>query len=571
MRFTSFLFAFVVSACVPTSARQAGTPFDPATSQPAIEVGPLIAFPDDATIQEIAGRHAMPSEGAGDRIPAELRPSVTLPAFELAGLPHESESALGRTLAELVAERADLQSSASTECFAGSIAAVVARANAMPDDTHQALLAIGCGLPSPPSMTYSLRWEGNPRASLGPLETQAIEELRTRVAAIPAGRHVVGVSMQRQGPFVASVVAYGRVHAAFETGQVVTDGAGVGVLRGTVDGPVDFVMGVMALGELGAAICEEVEVPLPRFELRCPLEGDDAAALVDVVAHRPGRATLDKVGTMLVRRSPEAVELRLPQVPPAPSDLSFEDALAHLVQSVRARLGLPELRRELGPVETIRTVAPALIGAAFAGDIRSGEALSLGVIAGRGAEGGMIRFGSSVTVGRPGKVLPHRWLTYALLHPATRHTLVDPEADAFAVGAVDGETTAAAVVTYRYYDDAERGADAEVLFAQLEAARRERGLPAPQRALSQGLRREIASVREGRPGQLVLDDALRSVVEEWSRDASGFAVELLDPRFWEPPEELLQPGPLLVDVAVEYRRPEDGDWGQIVALIVMAQ
>ena len=78
-------------------------------------------------------------------------------------------------------------------------------------------------------------------------------------------------------------------------------------------------------------------------------------------------------------------------------------------------------------------------------------------------------------------------------------------------------------------------------------------------------------MREGRPGQLVLDDALRSVVEEWSRDASGFAVELLDPRFWEPPEELLQPGPLLVDVAVEYRRPEDGDWGQIVALIVMAQ
>jgi len=504
-----------------------------------------------------------------DRVPADPTPSLTIPPHALGGEAHERTSPLGAALAELSARRPELETSASSECVAAATARVIARAGALPDDVHQRLIALSCGLPTPLALTSTLRWQVDPNAELGRVHEEAVAELERCVAELPSTRHVVGAAMAREGRVVAVAITFGPATGRFDEGQVLA-ASGVGVIRGSIDGPVDHVHGVITHGELGAAACESVEVALPRFELRCTLEGSDDAALVDVLVHRPGRATFDSLGTMLVRRRPDAVTLTLPQVPPASAGLSFEDALAELVQGVRSRLGLPALRRDLGSVANVRTITPALLATAHARDTESSEQLFLGLIAGRGAEGGWIRTADAVTLGRPGKVLPHRWLTYALLHPNMRFSLVDPNVDAFAVGAVDEASTAAAVLTYRFYDDADREADAEAIFAALEAARAARGLTPPRRATSRALRAEIRSVRTGRLGMQALDDALRGTLTEWNRNVRGLAVELMDPRFWEPPAELLGADAPILDVAVEYRKAEGGDWGQIVALFVLA-
>lgn len=535
---------------------------------PVVDPGPLLRFPDADTVERTASRFSMPEESR-DRIPAAATASVTIPPYAWSGEPHERTSPLGAALAELTARRPELETSAATECVASTTATVVARNNGLPDDVHERLIAFGCGLPTPLATTSTLRWQVDPNADLTRVHEEAIAELDRRIGALPSTRHVVGAAIVREGRAVAAVITFGPASGRFDEGQVVAE-SGVAVVRGAVDGAADYVIGVITQGELGAASCESAEVTLPRFELRCTLEGGDDAALVDVLVHRPGRATFDSVGTMFVRRSPEAVTLSLPQVEPAEGTLAFEDALAQLVQSVRGRLGLPPLRRDEGSAPNVRTIAPAMVASAHARDVDAGELLFLGLIAGRGAEGGWIRTADAVTAGRPGKVLPHRWLTFALLHPNMRFSLVAPDVDAFAVGAVDGASTAAAVVTYRFYDEAEREADADAIFATLDAARRARGLPPPRRAVSEALRAEVRRVREGRPGQLALDDALQGTVREWSRDVSGLALELMDPRFWEPPEALLRPDAPILDVAVEYRRPEGGDWGQMVALLVLA-
>lgn len=536
--------------------------------EPVVDPGPLLRFPDADAIERTASRFTMPSESA-DRIPAASTSAVTIPPYAWSGEPHERTSPLGAALAELTARRPELETSAATECVAAATATVVARAGGLPDDVHERLIAFGCGLPTPLALTSTLRWQVDPSADLTRAHEEAIAELDRRIAGLPSTRYVVGAAMVREGRSLAAAITFGPASGRFDEGQVLAE-SGVAVVRGAVDGAADYVIGVITQGELGATSCEAAEVTLPRFELRCTLEGGDDAALVDVLVHRPGRATFDSVGTMLVRRSPEAVQLAVPQVAPAEGTLAFEDALAQLVQNVCARLGLPPLRRDDGSVPIVRTIAPAMVASGHARDAEAGELLFLGLIAGRGAEGGWIRTADAVTAGRPGKVLPHRWLTFALLHPNMRFSLVAPDVDAFAVGAVDGESTAAAVVTYRFYDEAEREADADALFATLDAARRARGLPPPRRAVSEALRTEVRRVREGRPGQLALDDALQGTVREWSRDVRGLAIELMDPRFWEPPQELLGPDAPILDIAVEYRRAEGGDWGQIVALLVLA-
>jgi hypothetical protein len=212
-----------------------------------------------------------------------------------------------------------------------------------------------------------------------------------------------------------------------------------------------------------------------------------------------------------------------------------------------------------------------MVAAGYGSDTRSAETLMMGLLAGRSVEGGWIRSGDVVSVGRPGKVTPQLWLTYSLMHPATRYALVDPDMDAIGVGAADGDVTAAAIVTWRFFEDREREADADVLFERLVDARRKRGLPEPRRVHSRALRAELPNVRRNTPAMAVLDRALTGTVAEWSRDVSGLAQELMDPRAWPVPEELLEPGPLLVDLAVEYRRAEGGDWGQLVALMVVAR
>lgn len=566
--FAAILSTFSVGCGGGTATTSGGGAATVRDGDPAIDPGPLVRFPDPETIERTVSRFRMPP-ATMDRVPADPTPSLTIPPHALGGEPHERTSPLGAALAELTARRPELETSASSECVAAATARVIASAGALPDDVYQRLIALSCGLPTSLAFTSTLRWQVDPNTDLGRVHEEAIAELERLVTELPSTRHVVGAAMAREGRVVAVAITFGPATGRFDEGQVLAT-SGVGVIRGSVDGPVDYVHGVITHGELGAAACESVEVALPRFELRCTLEGSDDAALVDVLVHRPGRATFDSLGTMLVRRRPDAVTLTLPQVPPASAGLGYEDALAELVQGVRSRLGLPALRRDLGSVTNVRTITPALLSTAHARDTASGEQLFLGLIAGRGAEGGWIRTADAVTLGRPGKVLPHRWLTYALLHPNMRFSLVAPDVDAFAVGAVDGASTAAAVLTYRFYDEADRDADADTLFATLEAARAARGLAPPRRATSRALRSEIRSVRAGRLGMQALDDALRGTVTEWNRNVRGIAVELMDPRFWEPPAELLGADAPILDVAVEYRKPEGGDWGQIVALFVLA-
>jgi hypothetical protein len=123
------------------------------------------------------------------------------------------------------------------------------------------------------------------------------------------------------------------------------------------------------------------------------------------------------------------------------------------------------------------------------------------------------------------------------------------------------------ITTYSFFETNDHRADEAALFQRIVAARRLKGLPAPQLLDGSALQGAAKEIQSGASP----DDAIRKAIRRSARPGYTLLVQATDLRRMPVPPELLTNGPLNVAIGITHYRAPGGAWGQYVVMFLVTQ
>jgi hypothetical protein len=239
---------------------------------------------------------------------------------------------------------------------------------------------------------------------------------------------------------------------------------------------VEDVTGAINQGEYGAADCvRNTDVPLPRFELACPVHAGDASAWVGVWARDVGRFLSHPVFETLVwpNRAPAQSYVR-------PTHALLRDgssaAFLEALNALRGQLGRTPLAMGAPQSEMVSKLVAPYLSASRTLDAKRADRIALGLIAGWRVDAPVRegRFSSSAIPAGSANEL----LAMILEHPGGRMQLLARDARVLAFGTSESQGVRHALVcTYSVIDEPEPTADrVRSVLESLNAARAKKGL-----------------------------------------------------------------------------------------------
>jgi uncharacterized protein YkwD len=522
---------------------------------------PANPFPSREAVGDLAAAPAKP-------LPGHKVAEVPTWRVDVAGVP-DAQTPLEAKYDALSAHAASLAFAKPMRCLAREVGRAYVEQNSEPDPRAQRFMAGACGVTTE-HVTFSML-SGTAPAATG--DDELLSKWSEKLPAIPAAAHgkPAGMWISRKGDQVALILSV-TLEANDATASPVTDGQVI--VRGTMHDNADMVLALVNRGPYGVAKCDaDPSVTLPAYAFRCAMAPEDATAWVDVVARKPGHLLLHGVARLLARRDASAALDYAPSHHGAAASADSAQAIADGVNRVRAAAKLPALTLAGRQSEVAQRVAGHYFEAALASDERKSETIALGLIAGWEVVGPTLRGGELFSALLYGGSDTSRWIDYALESPLGRFTMLGPDARQIAVGAhpVEGNGGLAAIVTtYAFFEASDHSADADALFARLNAARTQRGLPPATRIPKlQSLAEQAGLVNAGKCE--VMDALEAAMTREASRSGlavHGWVAAATDVPALPLPAQLLAAGPLAVAIEVTHYRPEGSPWGMTLAFFL---
>jgi hypothetical protein len=401
---------------------------------------------------------------------------------------------------------------------------------------------------------------------------------------LAGGPRFVGVWFGREDGYAVAVVASGKRDVRVDPLATILGEDRRLVLSGEALVPVGELRAVINQGRHRAAECaSNPAVALPRFEFDCDAAPGDSTTWVAVLLVPPGRLLGRSVLEILLRAPGERADVyrHPPQIASvAVTDLArLPEEMTDLVNRVRREAEFAPLKLVPEQSRMASELAPHFFSALFR---ETNEPLLdlvlLGMMAGWQVDG-IVQRGqvSAAWVSESNDV--GRLLAEALDHPLSRETLMDPECEKIAIGALAGEPSgsdsalAALIATYEIFSEASHAKMQALLFERFTRARAERGLGPPDRLPElEGLVMGAASrIESGEEPKRVLDRLIRESVDVLRRPVNGWFFEVTDLDDLEFPEDFLNRGRLRLAIGVSYHQPEREPWGRYVVMLVAAE
>jgi hypothetical protein len=379
-----------------------------------------------------------------------------------------------------------------------------------------------------------------------------------------------GVALVRQGERTLFASVVGRRWAQIEALPRVASEQREIVLRGSIEGPSETVLGVVNQGSHGVASCRPEPVAPPAFALRCPLDPADKSTWINILNRSPKKMLAHLSASMMVTRE----GARAPYAPislPSKASGDFTSALVANLNAVRAQAGMAPL---------VASAEQTAVNTRLAGSILSGfqsnsdgvDRLALGLLAGWEVSG-MIRNGDLLAQIASSTGDPATWLVEALEQPMSRSSLLNPDARVIAVGTAPSPGLpgmGAVITTYALFEGSDDSPQVERIFEQLNLARARRGLAPAQQIDSRPLDNAAARVFTGKQdAEEALQDALNQLGAQTQSSVRGFSIEVVSFEGIEFPDEFLKPAPPTLSIAVTHHKVPGAAWGQYSVLIAI--
>lgn len=358
---------------------------------------------------------------------------------------------------------------------------------------------------------------------------------------------------------------------AFVAGQmdVQIDPAPFGGFGDTVEisgmalGNVERAVAVITQGATGAAECErDLSVAWPSWRFACPALADDDIAEIELLTFEPDRLLSSGGARFSVSPSgaaPDTWELRSIELA---GDGPFDAALVENINRWREAVGLGPLRFEAAQSEVVSRATPAFMSSETPEQAR--DTITLGLMA--GWQVSRPRASASLSSARVAADSPERAGAELVARPWSRYTLLDPEADAVAVGVEQvGELAGTCVVTYRDFQAADSDAIADALLVRLAAERSARGNDTTRR-MSDSQRRALDTAADrvadsGRRPDRQIRGALQRVANGVPDPVySNLWTFAYDPEEITFPEQILNAEIVSAAISVAPYQPEGSAW-----------
>lgn len=541
----------------------------PRTGSEAGHTSYLFSFP---TREEIA---ALASEASA---PA-LTPPPTVSRFEMTAPATATTHDVGgvwETLVTEVAEAGGVHSvgSARARCAADQLARFGlahrdAAAGIPPELVRHALAR--CGALVVQHAIWAYQVETDEATTDAEIIARFGDGIRADLAGLfPAGglpgTFDVGVWVAREGRMRVIAAVLARADGAFVEPPSVTDGVAHVALE--LHRPVELGLALINQGRFGFAPCDAV-LEATVLHLACPMAEGDGAAWVAIFGGRATSPLLEPLGEMMVARGPSdgwVYEL----VAPAGADAGGDGAadVAAAINAFRAEAGLGALSLAPAQSEVAATLAPRFFDPAVPPGER--EVMSMGLLAGWDVGGGLIGDANLVADGSMGSNAA-LWAAGSIARPLGRLVLLNPDADALAVGVMTARGAISALaVTYRHVVGRDP-AQTMAVYEALDAARAARGLPPVQRsAVPSRLEAMADAIARGTDPAAALESERSALSAELPGDADLRILSVADPAFVALglPEALLASPRLRVAVTTAPWAPEGMPWAQTEVLLL---
>ncbi|HKP57436.1 MAG TPA: hypothetical protein VJV78_11980 [Polyangiales bacterium] len=411
-----------------------------------------------------------------------------------------------------------------------------------------------------------------------------IEQLKANLKAeAKINAAEVGIAMVRDQKRAIFVISHATPQMKVAAANVFVGTEPAFRIHGRVSFDASAVEAYVNVGESSVAMCElDPSQTLPEFSASCPVASTDQSAWVQVLAVPRGRLISNEVFQAIVLRRPDAATVYRPrgagEARPATDSATFAAGVLDKLNERRGQMGLRPLELGREQSDAASTLTPGLflaLGRAGSGKDSSGDLLALGLMAGWDISGGMIRDSRFVLNLSIDTLDADRWLRDLLDLPMGRAVLLDPNANALAIGAAvqaQPPAVAAIALTYSFFEPEQTpGTQAKQLLQRLARLREARNL---------GTTTMVAELPDLQPllsgihrGAIAPDDALQSmmqtVVDKGHQKVQGFVWDTQSLDAIEFPDELLRKGDITLAAGVTYYKAPDAAWGQYCVLFVV--
>jgi len=522
---------------------------------------PVARFPSP---DEVAGVQPVPIKAAG-----HAPVVVDRWDFDLASIPAPVAAASPDDVARMRALVPNAEVSAALACAARAHARVLLERGVSPDEAFNEYAAARCGSTTTHVTIATDRWKNG--AALGDDELLARTAKSLGKAAITASPNVqFGAAIERKDEDAVVAIAVTRRDADVDAWTPPSAEEKYFWVRGATRGPVDGLYAAINRGRYAFKRCARDPIPPPRFAFRCPLDKDDAAAWVDVVATPRGSLLSEPLARVLAVRDGAAAPWESPRDEAASTSdaTAFSRAVLDHINVVRDEAKLGALSASVEQSQINARLSGALFNAELSHDRATADRLALSLLAGWGVRGA-IREGNVYTALAPG-LDPRRWVRRVVDYPFGRMVLLDPNKSVIAVGSSlteSGDGAGAAVTTYALYDARAHAADKRGLYAALDAERAAKGLgPSVETGFDEA-ERAAAQVAEGVEPMEAARSAVARASERLGKAVAVWVFETTSLEALKLPKELLDRTPPRVAFAVTHHRVPGAAWGQYVVFV----
>ncbi len=541
-------------------------------------------FPTPAELAKLESTHQVPAKLLGQSPEAidTWRIDGALPA-QLVATPH-SDGTPWHTLLTQVAAGRDVALTEDMHCFARAYGGFRLAKTGAPSRALRDFMALRCATTVVSPYTYYLHGDGSGDESLvfDNWKSQAQDMMKEALDA-EKGPLAMGVWFGSDAGKRIMVVVSGRRLVSIEPLALVPTGDDV-VINGTLTETFQAVRAVINHGRFGFAKCKtDPKVVLPRFSVRCPVDRNDAAELIEVVGFKKGRylgetvlETMTYPGGQLVDTyarvsfQGEADEPGVPGATAAPAG-DTPTRLTVLINDLRGQAKLPSVTLSLAQSAQSRRLAP-LYFAATAQEVseKIADTIVMGLMAGWEIDG-VVReggFTSGIVHGAGEEEL----LEQMVARPFGREALFDETTQHVAIGEVRSDDGLGVMVTTysTFTATSSREALAHVL-EKLNAERARNGLP-PAGILggaSAVLKKIGTMVKRGELSYDEAGDAMMNTLDNPDLRGYSWAANSLDEI--EIPATLSKQKNLAVAAVVTYQKVKGVPWAPYVLLLIYGE
>jgi hypothetical protein len=507
-------------------------------------------------------------------------------ADRLGTTPHPPASAWDVLLDEAVTRRQGLVlATEEMHCVAREFGRFFITHRRHPTPALRRFVSARCGVPS---IAVGFGHVGG-RAPETLSEDRLLEQWRdtlltTVEAQLVGGPRFVGIWFGRQEDYAVVMITSARRDLWVDPVSTILGEDRRLILRGEALVPAGQMRVLINRGRHRVVECApNPEAALPRFEFECEAAPRDSTTWVSVSLTPPGRLLGRSVLELFLRAPGERADvyrrpLQIASVPVTDLD-RLPDEMTALVNRVRREAEFAPLQVVPEQSRVAFELAPHFFSALFGQtNEQAVDLVLLGMMAGWQVDGIVQRSHvGAAWVSRSNDA--GRLLAEALDHPVSRETLMDPNCEKIAIGALAQEPTsdvpalAALIATYAVFSEESHGKLQAEIFERFTRVRAERGLGPPDRLSElEGPVMDAANrVETGENPQRALSWLLEESVDVLQRPVNGWFFEGADLEQLEFPEDFLTRRHLGLAIGVSHYQPEGEPWGRYVVMLVAAE